>query len=142
MGSALDRLFNYETISEDRYSVDEQFASGNEAEGFSLEDMSEKSRDALMSKLEGKPKKKVEPKVEEEVIAKPKPKIKQEVVKEVIKEEPRVISKKVATPDSILDKLVELLLEEIQKTEISILNFNKEEMSIIYNRLIDKVKGE
>lgn len=140
MGSALDRLFNYETVSEDRYSVDEQFASGNEAEGFSLEDMSEKSRDALMSKLEGKPKKKVEPKVEE-VVVKPKPKVKQEI-REEVKEEPKVITKKVATPNSILDKLVELLLEEIQKTKISILNFNEEEMSIIYDRLIDKVRGE
>lgn len=140
MGSALDRLFNYETVSEDRYSVDEQFASGNEAEGFSLEDMSEKSRDALMSKLEGKPKKKVEPKVEE-VVVKPKPKVKQEI-REEVKEEPKVITKKVATPNSILDKLVELLLEEIQKTKISILNFNEEEMSIIYGRLIDKVRGE
>lgn len=174
--NALERLFNYDNTSKPDYSIDEQLASGDELDEFSLDGMSDTSRMALFNRvgkhieepefikedpgfvneepkfIEEDPKPVIKEKLPEKVIVESaeevevelpvieKPKVKP--VKKVSKEVKKMDKKKEVTNSSIdvlLDKLCQTLLEELKQSDVTIFNFDKEQMEVLYDHIINKL---
>lgn len=160
--NALERLFNYDNTSKPDYSIDEQLASGDELDDFSLDGMSDTSRMALFNRVgkhveepefikedpkpvikEKLPEKVIvesteEVEVEMPVIEKPKAKPVKKVSKEVKKmDKKREVAN--SSIDVLLDKLCQTLLEELKNSDVTIFNFDKEQMEVLYDHIINKL---